>query len=142
MPIQSEPAVARRYDKGDRRYKHVGKGPAPEIEFEQGNPRVRIGKCPSTLTAEDCYRLINEAIAGRNGDRELDFPKKLYAVHKGAIYEGQTTDRGSSYHGYPYHGKLPGRLIEALREIAVNEGCEQEFDSWVKLHIEVHGKWP
>jgi hypothetical protein len=134
-----EPTPERRYDKGERRYKHVGRGEAPEIEFVQGNPRMWIGKCPATLSADDQVRLVNEAIPGSNGDRELQFAKKLYAVHGGAIYEGQTTDQGKSYHGYPYRGKLARGLIDALRDIAVKIGCENEFDTWVKRHIEVHG---
>lgn len=133
---------ARRYDKGERRRKHVGRGAEPEIEFVPGNPRMWIGKCPNTLTPDDHVRLVNEAIPGSNGDRELSFPKKLYTVHQGAIYEAQTTDRGRSYHGYPYRGKLAGGLIDALREIAARKGCEKEFESWVKQNIEVHGTWP
>ncbi len=139
MNSQSETPPARRYDKGERRYKHVGRGDAPEIEFVPGNPRMWIGKCPATLTPDDHIRLVNEAIPGSNGDRELPFPKKVYTVHIGAIYEGQTTDWGKSYHGYPYRGKLAKDLVKALREIAVNKGCEQEFDFWMKRHIEVHG---
>src|SRR5258706_16382050 len=117
---------ARRYDKGERRYKHVGKGAQPEIEFVPDNPRMWIGKCPSTLSADDQVRLVNEAIAGSNGDREISFPKKIYVVHEGAIYEGQTTDRGRSYHGYPYRGKLARGLIDELRELAIRKGCEKE----------------
>jgi hypothetical protein len=96
-------------------------------------------KCPSTLAREARIQLVNEAIAGSNGDREIAFPKKIYIVHEGAIYEGQTTDRGRSYHGYPYRGKLTRGLVDALREVAVRKGCEKEFDNWLKKHIEVHG---
>jgi hypothetical protein len=139
MPSQPGPEPERRYDKGERRYKHVGKQPEPEIEFVPGNPRMWVGKCPSTLTLDDNVELLNEAIAGSNGDRELPFPKKLYVVHEGAIYEGQTTDRGKSYHGYPFRGKLAQGLLAALREMATEKDCEKEFDRWVKKHIEVHG---
>lgn len=130
----------RLYDKGERRYKHVGRGTEPEIEFVSGNPRMWIGKCPATLTSDDHLRLINEAIPGSNGDRNLPFPKKLYAVHDGAIYEAQTTDRGKSYHGYPYRGNLSQNLIDALRKMAVKKGCEDGFDSWKERHIVTHGK--
>jgi hypothetical protein len=130
----------RRYDKGERRYKHVGKGAEPEIEFVAGSPRMWIGKCPTTLTSDDHVRLVNEAIPADNGDREVAFPKKIYAVHKGAIYEGQTTDRGASYHGYPYRGKLGRGMLEALRRISVAKSCQEKFANWVKEHIEVHGK--
>lgn len=136
---QTEPAPARRYDKGERRHKHVGRGDRPEIEFIPSNPRMWIGKCPATLGPDDHLRLVTEAIPGSNGDRELKFSKKLYAVDDGAIYEAQTTDRGKSYHGYPYRGKLARPLIEVLRSVAVRKGCEKEFDTWVKRHIEVHG---
>jgi len=132
----------RRYDKGERRYKHVGRGTEPEIEFVPGNPRMWIGKCPATLTADDHHRLVNEAIPGSNGDRDVSFHKKLYTVHGGAIYEGQTSDRGLSYHGYPYRGKLAASFIEGLRIIAIDKKCAEEFDAWVKRHIEVHGTWP
>jgi hypothetical protein len=98
-----------------------------------------VGKCPSTLTAEENVELLNKAIAGRNGDRELSFSKKVYVVHEGAIYEGQTTDRGKSYHGYPFRGKLARNILALLREMASERGCEREFDLWVKKHIEVHG---
>lgn len=139
MTASPEKAPARRYDKGERRFKHVGKTAAPEIVFTPGQPRMWVGKCPNTLTADDHERLVNEAIPGSNGDRELSFPKKIYAVHEGAIYEAQTTDRGRSYHGYPYKGKLARGLRDALREIAVAKECVEQFDSWVKRHIEEHG---
>jgi hypothetical protein len=119
----------------------VGRNAKAEIEFVPGNPRMWIGKCPTTLTPDDHIRLINEAIAGSNGDRELSFPKKLYAVHTGTIYEGQTTDRGKSYHGYPYRGKLTRGVLGALKDVAVQKGCENEFKAWVKRYIEVQGSW-
>ncbi len=120
----------------------MGRGDAPAIEFVPGNPRMWIGKCPPTLTADVLDRLINESIPGSNGDRELPFPKKLYTVHDGAIYEGQTSDQGTSYHGYPYRGKLARGLIKALRDIAVEKGCVVEFDTWVNQHITISGTWP
>ncbi len=131
--------AVRRYDKGERRHKHVGNSSEPEIQFISGDPKRWIGKCPNTLTAADHTRLLNEAIAGDNGDREIDFPKSLYAVNDGAIYKADSTDRGKSYHGYPYRGKLAKRILENLRVIASAKGCENEFDDWVKRHITVHG---
>ena len=139
MNSAPEPQSPRRYDKGERRYKHVGRTNQPEIAFTPGNPRMWVGKCPNTLDEADRERLVNEAIPGSNGDRDLPFPKKIYAVHEGAIYEAQTSDRGKSYHGYPYRGKLARKLKDALRELAVQKGCDQEFDAWVKQHIEEHG---
>ena len=130
----------RRYDKGERRRKHVSNGTEPEIEFVPGSPKMWIGKCPRTLTHDDHVRLVNEAIPGKNGDREVSFQKKLYVVHDGTIYEVQTTDRGRSYHGYPYKGKLGRGLVKELRKMAVSKNCQAKFESWVKEHIEEHGK--
>lgn len=139
--ISSGATPTRHYDKGERRRKHVGRGSAPIIEFSSGNPKMWVGKCPSTLSAEQHKELVNEAIPGRNGDRDLPFPKKLYVVHDGAIYEAQTTDHGYSYHGYPYRGKLASELITALRAMAVAKQCEDDFNRWVREQIEVHGTW-
>lgn len=125
----------RRYDKGERRFKHVGRDAEATVEFVDGNPKMAVGKCPNNLSVEECETILADAVGGPNGDRELDFPKKLYAVHHGVIYEAQTTDWGKSYHGYPFHGRLTRRLLESLRQIAVNKECETEFKIWVKRHI-------
>lgn len=130
----------RRYDKGERRHKHVGRGAAAEIVFVPGQPKMWIGRCPRTLTSDDNERLINEALSDEDDDRETTFPSRLYAVHDGVIYEGRTTDRGHSYHGFPYHGKLGKRMIARLKALAVQQGCGDKFDAWVKRHIEIQGR--
>lgn len=133
--------LARRaYDKGERRFKHVAKGDEPQIEFDPGNPKKWIGKCPAGLSVKDMLRLVNEAVAAGNGDRRLVPPKRVYNVHKGAIYEAQTSDGGKTYHGYPYRGKLASGLIETLRAMAVKKECEKEFDKWLEQHVEPHGR--
>jgi hypothetical protein len=132
---------ARKYDKGERRFKHVGKSGEPEVVLQPGEPKRWVGKCPNTLTAADHARLLNEAIATNNGDRELNCPKSVYVVNDGAIYKADTTDRGKSYHGYPYRGKLPKQLVEQLREQAKNKNCEAKFEEWVESHITLHGTW-
>jgi hypothetical protein len=131
--------MPRLYDKGERRFKHVGTGSDPVIEFDSHDPKKWIGKCPSTLSQADRERLLNEAIPAPNGDRELSVPKKLYVVHEGAIYEAQTSDHGGSYHGYPYKGKLSGAIVDGLRKMAVQKRCLAAFEGWVKLYIELHG---
>jgi len=129
----------RKYDKGERRYKHVGRVANPVIEFDDGQPKKWVGKCPSILVEADRSRLLNEAIAAPNSDRELDVPKRLYVVHEGAIYEAQTSDGGTSYHGYPYRGKLSSAMLTALSEMAEQKGCGDAFQDWVKKHITRHG---
>ena len=134
-----EPQAARQYDKGERRFKHVGRGPEPAIEFDNSDPKKWVGKCPSTLSEADRTRLLSEGIAAPNGDRDLAPPKKLYVVHDGAIYEAQTSDRGRTYHGYPYKGKLAGGILERLSAMAEQKGCSEQFATWVKMHIVRHG---
>lgn len=98
------------YDKGDRRYKHVGRNPYPEFRSES-DPRRVVGLCPNNLAHVDHQRLLREAIPDGNGDRSIDFPKRLHVVHEGAIYRAETTDWGKSYHGYPYRGKMGRNLL-------------------------------
>jgi hypothetical protein len=133
--------VTRRYDKGERRLKHVGSTAAAEILFEAGNPRKVIGKCPNTVEPAKRQELLESAIPGPNGDRVLNVAKSLYAIYEGVIYEAQTSDAGVSYHAYPYHGPLNGRLIKALRPMAKESGFESEFEAWVKVHIIPRGSW-
>jgi hypothetical protein len=79
--------------------------------------------------------LLNEAITAPSGDREIDYPKYLYVVHDGAIYEGRTSDAGVSYHGFPYRGKLSKEILEQLRQMAKRKQCLDAFEEWVKKHI-------
>ncbi len=73
-------ATGQRYDKGERRFKHVGKGAHPVFEFHDSEPKTWVGKCPSTLSERDRTKLLNEAIGAPNCDRHLPVPKKLYVV--------------------------------------------------------------
>lgn len=128
-------AGRRRYDKGERRFKHVGREPIATIEFVDDNPKMAGGKCPNNLGPNACEEILAGALSGPSGDRDIPFPKKLYAVHEGVIYEAQTTDWGKSYHGYPFRGRLHRKLLERLREAAVAKKCETAFETWVKRHI-------
>jgi hypothetical protein len=129
--------VERRYDKGERRFKHVGSGEKPE--FEKG-PRGVVGKCPATIPAEERDRLLNMAVPLSNGDRDLTSPKKIYAVYQGAVYEAQTSDYGRTYHAYPFRGKLSSAIIALLAKMADDEGCRPEFNTWVDNFITRHGQ--
>jgi hypothetical protein len=129
------PDRQRKYDKGEKRFKHEGRGPRPEIQFSRGNPKVFIGLCPGDMAVELREGLLKEAIPASSGDREIDYPKYLYVVHDGAIYEARTSDAGVSYHGFPYRGKLPKTMLEQLREMAKRKQCLELFEDWVKKHI-------
>ena len=104
--------MTRKYDKGEKRFKHEGTGPEPEIQFFRDEPRRFVGKCPRGMSAQMRTKLLNEAIPADPGDREIDYPKYLYVVHDGVIYEARTSDAGVTYHGFPYRGKLTRRLVE------------------------------
>jgi hypothetical protein len=132
-------AAERRYDKGERRFKHVGHGFEPKIEFDDGNPRKLVGKCPSNLGGDELAALLNTAIPGPNGERDLAAPKRLYAVHDGTIYEAQTSDGGTTYHGYPYRGRLSRDLHDRLAQMADELDCGAKFRKWVKAHITLLG---
>jgi len=132
--ILSPPPLTRKYDKGERRHKHEWGGSYPIIEFDKKRPRRWVGKCPATMPAELRQSLLNEAIAGPKGDRDIDYDKYLYVVHEGAIYEARTSDGGKSYHGFPYRGKLAKQVVEALRAQAKTKGCLETFEGWIKSH--------
>lgn len=125
----------RKYDKGEKRFKHEGRQPYPEIQFAKNNPKLFEGKCPAGMPAALRLQLLNEAIPAPTGDREIDYDKYLYVVHEGAIYEARTSDAGVTYHGFPYRGRLSADLVEQLRAMAKDKGCLEEFESWVKKHI-------
>jgi hypothetical protein len=129
----------RRYDKGERRYKHVGRGDQPTIEFDDSQPRKWVGKCPATFNEAALNRLLNQAIPARNGDRDLLPPKRLYVVHEGAIYEAQTSDGGNSYHGYPFRGKVSRALFTRLQTMAGEKNCLDAFRAWVRKYVLVYG---
>jgi hypothetical protein len=138
--VTKETPTPRKYEKGERRHKHVGKGAFPTIEIDRGDPKKWVGKCPATISEENRLLLLAEAIAAPNGDREIEFDKRLYVVHEGAIYEARTSDDGMSYHGYPYKGRLSGTMLAQLEEMADRKNCGPAFRDWVKKHIVRHGE--
>ncbi|MFA6114191.1 MAG: hypothetical protein WC729_09360 [Sphingomonas sp.] len=129
-----------KYDKGDRRKKHVGTTSEPVIELDPHQPRKLIGKCPKGLERQ-AAAILKRSLAGPRGDRPGSYAKHRYAVHNGTIYEAATSDRGETYHGYPYHGKLAKALVAELRKYAVEDEMEAQFDKWVRDHITAHGSW-
>ena len=134
-------AVLRRsYDKGDRRYKHVNTAASPRFVTKHGNPKHVIGQCPNGMSAALLDHLVNEAFPTSSDSSCTAFPKRVYVVHDGAIYQAMTSDQGKTYHGYPYQGKLSSSMLTALRKMAINKGCLGGFDQWVDRYIERHGR--
>ncbi len=141
QPPPAKPTTqARRYDKGERRYKHVAPGDEPQLKFDADNPRKVVGKCPSTISDAKRDDLLARAVPLPNADRDLKPPKRVYAVYKGTIYEAQTSDHGRTYHAYPYKGKLGDRIKSLLQAMADQDGCRDAFDAWCKKYIVRHGR--
>jgi hypothetical protein len=132
--------MPRVYEKGEKRHKHETANPQPTIAFDPHNPKKWVGKCPVGMAEDLRTRLLNEAIPAPIGDREIDFPKRLYVVHDGAIYEARTSNHGISYHGFPYRGKLRASLVDALRVMATTKGCLAAFEVWLKTNVIIQGR--
>jgi hypothetical protein len=127
--------MPRKYDKGEKRYRHEARGRDAEIRFFNDQPKRYVGLCPAGMPAQIRSQLLNEAIPAPAGGREIDYDKYLYVVHDGAIYEARTSDAGVTYHGFPYRGRLASQLVEQLRTMARNKNCLDGFEKWVKAHI-------
>lgn len=140
-PVIAQKKIRTRlYDKGERRHKHVASGDEPQLVADTDNPRKIVGKCPSTISDQERDDLLERAVPLPNVDRELSPPKKIYAVHRGAIYEAQTSDRGKTYHAYPYKGKLGDEIVLLLQSMADQGGCRDAFEAWRKKYITRHGR--
>jgi hypothetical protein len=133
------PSSRRRYERGERRQKHVGLTAEPEIVRSRRGELV--GKCPANFPNERLQALLDRAIPHIiTAPYNEAFPKRLYVVDQdGTIYTAQTTNPGDSYHGYPYAGRMGRRLINALRAMAQREGCVAGFEAWLKRYIKVGG---
>lgn len=129
------------YERGEHRRKHCWKRDHADFVVLHGH---RVGKCPSTITDAVAEAVLNQAVAepepfvvpGRQADT---WPKRLYGVYKGVIYEAVPTQPGKSYHGYPWRGRdgrgpLPTEVIERLRALAEDEGYFEAFESWLNEH--------
>ena len=129
--------MPRIYDKGDKRLKHEGRGPDPQIRYIPNQPKRHVGLCPAEMPAQLRLQLLNEAIPAPGGDRDVDYDKYLYVVHEGTIYEARTSDAGTTYHGFPYRGRLTKDIVEQLRIMARKKNCLDGFEKWLKNHIQL-----
>lgn len=130
-----------KYDRGDHRRKHCWNRDSADFVEEQGH---LVGKCPSTVTDAVAERLLNQAVAEPDpfavrGRATAAWPRRLYAVYHGVVYEAVPTQPGTSYHGYPWRGRsgrgpLPTEVIEQLRIQAGAEGFSREFEGWLDEH--------
>jgi len=130
--------VPYRYERGEHRFKHCWKNDYAGFVSPHGVP---IGKCPKSITDTIAEIVLNQAVAepdpfvvpGRPPD---PWPKRLYGVYRGVIYEAVPTPPGKSYHGYPWRGRdgrgpLPSEVVDRLRDLARIAGFQAEFEDWL-----------
>jgi hypothetical protein len=137
--VSGDRSRPRRYERGENRRKHIGTGREPEIVRQQNGEL--LGKCPAGFSENHRQQLLDEAVPViTTPPSSKAFPKRLYAVDSdGTIYAAETTNRGDSYHGHPYAGRMGQRLLGALREQARVKKCESGFENWVKRYIKIGG---
>lgn len=127
-----------KYDRGEHRRKHCWGNDRAGFVSQDGN---LVGKCPNTITDSIAETILNEAVAEPDpfsipGRTPSAWPRRLYGVYKGVIYEAVPTEPGKSYHGYPWRGRegrgpLPAEVVDRLRELAEAERHLDEFESWL-----------
>lgn len=72
-------------------------------------------KCSCKITQDVAQTLLDEGIPFRDEDDD-PFPRKIYNVFEGIPYEAVPTEAGRSYHGYPWRGRMPRKILnEAAR---------------------------
>lgn len=136
--LDSKDSFKWHYDRGDGRYKHCWN--KPYAGFVPGY-KGSIGKCSCNITQDIAQNILNKGIPFffvKKSGRE--YPRYIYCVYGGVIYEAVPTVPGISYHGYPWRGDLKGRtkiphsIMKKLRKIAEEDGFLQEFDKWKKTY--------
>lgn len=124
-----------KYEKGEHRLKHSwSKADAGFIGSNKGYK----GMCPCGVSQDEASEVLNRGIP--LNEYSLEYPRKMYAVFRGVIYEASKNNWGNSYHAYPWRGDLKGRphlprvIIKQLEEQARLEGTEKEFKKWWKKY--------
>lgn len=127
----------RKYDKGERRFKHVGR--AAEATIDDGNPKKVVGKCPNDIADSKKVEILATAVAASTEEKNEPFPSRMFAVYEGVIYDCRTTTFGESYHAFPYHGDLSKRLHDDLEQSVDAKMNPNAFKQWVAKHVRVVG---
>jgi hypothetical protein len=120
------------YDPAEsRRRLHVWAEPHAGFAFEETRD-MEVGKCSSEIDTTLAQRLLDAAIPYNPGSWRKKYPKMLYNTYKGTPYRAHQMGPGK-YHGFPEKpSQIPPIILEDLRSRAKAEGCEEEFDAWLK----------
>lgn len=135
--MSSAEAPQRKYEKGEKRFKHVGK--SAEASVDDGNPKKVIGKCPNNIADSVKLQVLKTAIAELPDEANETFPSRMFAVYEGVIYDCRTTTLDQSYHAFPYHGEMLRSLHDRLAQTADAKEHSKAFKSWTAKHIKVIG---
>lgn len=127
----------RQYEKGERRYKHVGR--SAEAAVDEGNPAKVVGKCPNNIPDQVKEHVLGGAIAELPGEAGELFPSRMFAVYEGVIYDCRTTSVGRSYHAFPYHGEMLRSLHDRLARSSDASTHFKAFNDWTAKHVKVIG---
>ncbi|ADH86538.1 hypothetical protein DaAHT2_1857 [Desulfurivibrio alkaliphilus AHT 2] len=128
--------MAWEYERGGHRYKHRWSKDC--AGFEPGR-KGAVGKCPCHIDDKLARQILNQGVPFYDTE-ESPFPAVIYAFYDGVIYEAVPTNPGSSYHGYPWRGDLPGRLrpprriFRQLEAVAQKAGQLREYRKWMKKY--------
>jgi hypothetical protein len=126
-------ALQWKYERGEGRHKH--RWNEDYAGFVPGD-KGPVGKCPKSITEERATEILNRGVPYYD-DPDDQVPAKIYAAHKGVIYEAAPTMPGISWHGYPWRGDLkgrrplPNRIIRKLRLQSQESGYMSEFEQWL-----------
>lgn len=115
------------YERGEGRFKHCWKN--AQAGFVPSK-RGQVGKCSAKITDEVAQGLLDDGIEFKNDDSD-PHPERIYNVFDGVPYEATHTLKGVSFHGYPWRGRMPARILRELGRRAEAAGKGREFRNWV-----------
>lgn len=123
------------YDPGQGRFKHRWNKDYAGFEADRNG---YIGRCPKTMTLEKAQELLDTGFPVY--DEDEPYPEYVFNVFCGVVYVGVKTERGKSYHGYPWRGDkgmgpgIPKRIKAELQKRAFLQGESREFRKWMKKY--------
>ena len=83
--------------------------------------------------------ILNTGIAFHESEDD-SYPARIYASYQSVGYEAVPTVPGTTYHGYPWRGDLPGRaplprrIMRYLEEKARASGYVREYKRWLNRY--------
>ena len=98
---------------------------------------VQVGKCSSSITRSIAQDLLVDGVPYVRDPIDAH-PYRIYNVYEGVPYEARPTEIGVSYHGYPWCGTMPRRILRQLEARATDAGHGRAFKRWLQDHSRMH----